>query len=109
MVFLSWGVGGGVTHNLEGEQHLTPTFSHPNSIQLCVMGAQEEKGVEPGIKACGGHPEVHAAAPQDQGQQGTAEGAPERGPRRGHLPSKREGESVDLRRALDEREQGGCR
>lgn len=72
MVLLSRGVGGGTARNLEGENHLSFTFCHPGSLQLPVMSAQEEEGVETGIEARGGRPEVHAAVSQDKGQQGTA-------------------------------------
>lgn len=72
LVLLSRGVGSGAARNLEGEQHLSPTFHHPGSLQLPVVGAQEEEGVEAGVEARRGRPEIHAAAPQDQGQQGTA-------------------------------------
>lgn len=72
LVLLSRGVGSGAAHNLEGEQHLFPTLRHPGSLQLPMVGAQEEEGVETGIEARRGRPEIHAAAPHDQGQQGTA-------------------------------------
>ena len=65
LVLLSRGVGSGVARNLEGEQHLFPTFGHPGSLQLPVVGAQEEERVETWVEACRGCPEIHAAAPQD--------------------------------------------
>lgn len=72
LILLSRGVGGGVACNLEGEKHLSPTFCYPGSLQLTVVGAQEEEGVETGVEACRGSPEIHVAAPQDEGKQGTA-------------------------------------
>lgn len=72
LILLSRGVGGGVACNLEGEKHLSPTFCYPSSLQLTVVGAQEEEGVETGVEACRGSPEIHVAAPQDEGKQGTA-------------------------------------
>lgn len=65
LVLLSRGVGGGVACNLEGEKHLSPTFCHPGSLQLPVVSAQEEEGVETGEEARRGSPEIHAAVPQD--------------------------------------------
>lgn len=91
MVLLARGVDGGVACDLEGEEHLSPTFCHPCSLQLPVVGTQEEEGVETGIEARWRRPEIHTAAPRDEGQQGTAYGTHERGPRHDHLPSLREG------------------
>lgn len=65
LVLLSRGVGSGVARYLEGEKHLSPTLCHPGSLQLPMVGAQEEEGVETGVEARGGRPEIHAAAPQD--------------------------------------------
>lgn len=65
MVLLSRGVSGGVAGNLEGEKHLSPTFRHPGSLQLPMVSAQEEEGVETGVEVRRGRPEIHAAVPQD--------------------------------------------
>lgn len=91
LVLLPGGVRRGVARDLQGEQHLAASLGHAGALQLPVVGAQEEEGVEARVEAGGGRPEIHAAAPQDQGQQGTAEGGPQRGPRHGHGPSAGEG------------------
>lgn len=89
LVLLSGGVAAGAAGDLEGEQHLTAAISQPSSLQLPVVGAQEEKGVESWVEAGRRSPEIHAAVPQDQGEQGAAQGAAQRGPRHGHRSAPR--------------------
>lgn len=91
LVLLSRDVRCGITHNLEGEKDFSPTFCHTGSLQLSMVGAQKEKGVESRVEACRGCPKIHAAAPHDKGEENIAKGTPERGPQRGHLPSPSEG------------------
>lgn len=89
MVLLSGGVAAGAAGDLEGEQHLPAAISQPGSLQLPVVGAQVEEGVETWVEAGWRSPEIHATVSQDQGKQGAAQGAAQRGPRHGHRSAPR--------------------
>lgn len=74
MVLLSRGVAAGAASDLKGQQHLPTAVGKPGSLQLPMVGTQEEEGVETWVEAGRRSPEIHAAVAQDQGKQGTTQG-----------------------------------
>lgn len=79
LILLSWDVCWGVSVYLKGEQHLASSLSPCWPLQVAVVSAQEEEGVEAWVEAGWSASQIHAD-PRHQSQEGTHQGTLGSGP-----------------------------